>query len=70
MVRMASVYDGELFNTYLCPPCYSLWGNREWYNKTFGDDGWNWGDFLEAANESGFDTTAELVQHLKSQKEI
>ena len=70
MVRIASVYDGELYNTYLCPPCYELWSDREWYRKTFGDDGWNCGDFLEAANESGFSTTAELVQHLKDKKEI
>ncbi len=67
--KIAGYWD-DFVSSYMCPDCHYLWSNREWFQKMFDGDEWEFGDFLTAANESGFDTTAELVQHLKSQKEI
>jgi len=63
--RITGKWDGYFSSCVLCSDCHYLWGNREWYDRPFGDDGWGIGDFLEAAKESGFATTAEMVANMK-----
>ena len=63
------ISDGDATFGYQCVPCYGVWDRH--YHKIDPDgEGYGFGDILECARESGFNTVAEWLESLDKSKEV